>query len=155
MLADWHYHLADPISSLAKRRMHLLTQGATIKAEESTGRILIARVMHGGAADRSGLISVGDEVIEVNGINVEGKTPNDVLMILKMAESTITFKLIPNECKPVQRESRVRLRALFNYDPSDDRHIPCQEAGLGFTKGDIIHIVSQDDPYWYVIRWMD
>lgn len=38
--------------------------------------------MHGGAADRSGLIHVGDEVIEVNGINVEGKTPNDVLAIL-------------------------------------------------------------------------
>ena len=57
-------------------------QGATIKAEEGTGRILIARVMHGGAADRSGLISVGDEVIEVNGVNVEGTTPNDVLRIL-------------------------------------------------------------------------
>lgn len=38
--------------------------------------------MHGGAADRSGLIHVGDEVIEVNGINVEGKTPGDVLSIL-------------------------------------------------------------------------
>lgn len=38
--------------------------------------------MHGGAADRSGLIHVGDEVIEVNNINVEGKTPNDVLTIL-------------------------------------------------------------------------
>ena len=38
--------------------------------------------MHGGAADRSGLISCGDEVIEVNGVNVEGKTPNDVLKIL-------------------------------------------------------------------------
>lgn len=38
--------------------------------------------MHGGAADRSGLIHVGDEVIEVNGTNVEGKTPGDVLSIL-------------------------------------------------------------------------
>lgn len=38
--------------------------------------------MHGGAADRSGLIHVGDEVVEVNNINVEGKTPNDVLNIL-------------------------------------------------------------------------
>lgn len=38
--------------------------------------------MHGGAADRSGLIHVGDEVVEVNNINVEGKTPNDVLTIL-------------------------------------------------------------------------
>ena len=43
--------------------------GATIKAEESTGRILIARVMHGGAADRSGLIAVGDEVGDDVGVN--------------------------------------------------------------------------------------
>jgi C-terminal processing protease CtpA/Prc len=43
---------------------------------------VIARVMHGGAADRSGLIHAGDEVIEVNGINVELKTPADVLAIL-------------------------------------------------------------------------
>ena len=104
-------------------------QGATIKAEDGTGRILIARVMHGGAADRSGLISVGDEVIEVNGINVEGKTPNDVLKILQGAEATITFKLVPNENKPMLRESRVRLRALFDYDPGMDKHIPCKEAG--------------------------
>lgn len=57
-------------------------KGATIKTEETSGKIVIARVMHGGAADRSGLIHVGDEVVEVNGINVEGKTPADVLSIL-------------------------------------------------------------------------
>jgi C-terminal processing protease CtpA/Prc len=59
-----------------------IAQGATIKTDEETGKIVIARIMHGGAADRSGLIHVGDEVIEVNNINVEGKTPNDVLKIL-------------------------------------------------------------------------
>lgn len=60
----------------------LLIQGATIKTDELTGKIVIARVMHGGAADRSGLIHVGDEVVEVNAISVEGKEPNDVLDIL-------------------------------------------------------------------------
>lgn len=58
------------------------SKGATIKTDEDTGKIVIARVMHGGAADRSGLIHAGDEVIEVNGINVEFKTPADVLAIL-------------------------------------------------------------------------
>lgn len=58
------------------------TQGATIKTDEETGKIVIARVMHGGAADRSGLIHAGDEVIEVNSISVENKTPADVLAIL-------------------------------------------------------------------------
>lgn len=47
--------------------------GATIKTDEQTGKIVIARVMHGGAADRSGLIHVGDEVVEVNAISVEAK----------------------------------------------------------------------------------
>merc|ERR1719412_565183 len=126
--------------------------GATIKAEDATGRILIARVMHGGAADRSGLISVGDEVIEVNGINVEGHTPTAVLKILQDAEHTITFKLVPAVGRVPLRESRVRLKALFNYNPYEDKYIPCKEAGLGFVKGDIIHIVSQDDPYWWQAR---
>jgi len=70
-------------------------QGATIKKDEATGKISIARVMHGGAADRSGLIFPGDEVIEVNGLSVEGRTPDDVLQILKNSEGTITFKLVP------------------------------------------------------------
>ena len=55
---------------------------------------------------RLNIISFTFQVVEVNGINVEGKTPNDVLMILKMAENTITFKLIPNETKVSPRESR-------------------------------------------------
>ncbi|XP_052895105.1 MAGUK p55 subfamily member 7 isoform X4 [Anopheles moucheti] len=126
--------------------------GATIKTDEETGKIIIARIMHGGAADRSGLIHVGDEVIEVNNINVEGKTPSDVLSILQNSEGTITFKLVPSDGKLDQRESKVRVRAYFDYEPENDPYIPCKEAGLGFQKGDILHIVSQDDSYWWQAR---
>uniref|UniRef100_A0A182LYL8 MAGUK p55 subfamily member 7 n=1 Tax=Anopheles culicifacies TaxID=139723 RepID=A0A182LYL8_9DIPT len=149
-------------------------QGATIKTDEETGKIIIARIMHGGAADRSGLIHVGDEVIEVNNINVEGKTPSDVLSILvsvvndyirmgagithsiiyhqQNSEGTITFKLVPSDGKLDQRESKVRVRAYFDYEPENDPYIPCKEAGLGFQRGDILHIVSQDDSYWWQAR---
>ncbi|CAB3225327.1 unnamed protein product [Arctia plantaginis] len=126
--------------------------GATIKTDEETGKIVIARVMHGGAADRSGLIHAGDEVIEVNGISVENKTPADVLAILQSSEGTITFKLVPSFGKGGSRESKVRVRALFNYDSSEDPYIPCKEAGLDFKKGDVLHIVSQDDAYWWQAR---
>ncbi|XP_023949278.1 MAGUK p55 subfamily member 7 isoform X1 [Bicyclus anynana] len=126
--------------------------GATIKTDEETGKIVIARVMHGGAADRSGLIHAGDEVIEVNGISVENKTPADVLSILQNSEGTITFKLVPSFGKGGSRESKVRVRALFNYNSSEDPYIPCKEAGLNFKKGDILHIVSQDDAYWWQAR---
>ncbi|XP_037713614.1 MAGUK p55 subfamily member 7 isoform X4 [Drosophila subpulchrella] len=126
--------------------------GATIKTDEETGKIKIARIMHGGAADRSGLIHVGDEVIEVNNINVEGKTPGDVLTILQNSEGTITFKLVPADSKGAQRESKVRVRAHFDYNPDVDPYIPCKEAGLAFQRGDVLHIVAQDDAYWWQAR---
>lgn len=126
--------------------------GATIKTCEVTGKIVIARIMHGGAADRSGLIHVGDEVCEVNGISVEGKTPNCVLKILQNSEGTITFKIVPADSKGGIRESKVRVRAHFSYKASEDPYIPCKEAGLDFSKGDVLHIVSQDDAYWWQAR---
>ncbi|KAK1118589.1 hypothetical protein K0M31_014895 [Melipona bicolor] len=126
--------------------------GATIKTCEVTGKIVIARIMHGGAADRSGLIHVGDEVCEVNGISVEGKTPNCVLKILQNSEGTITFKIVPADSKGGIRESKVRVRAHFSYKATEDPYIPCKEAGLDFSKGDVLHIVSQDDAYWWQAR---
>ncbi|KAL5287355.1 MPP7 family protein [Megaselia abdita] len=126
--------------------------GATIKTDEETGKIIIARIMHGGAADRSGLIHVGDEVMEVNGVDVEGKTPTDVLTILQNSEGTITFKLVPSDGKSGCRESKVRVKAHFDYSPETDPYIPCKEAGLAFNRGDVLHIVSQDDAYWWQAR---
>jgi hypothetical protein len=35
------------------------------------------------------------------------------------------------------------VKAYFDYNPDNDAYIPCREAGLGFQKGDILHIVSQ------------
>ncbi|KAL4717567.1 hypothetical protein ACJJTC_000716 [Scirpophaga incertulas] len=158
---DYYPHLPDvPVDADEEEETVKIVQlvksdeplGATIKTDEETGKIVIARVMHGGAADRSGLIHPGDEVIEVNGISVENKTPADVLAILQSSEGTITFKLVPSFGKGGSRESKVRVRALFTYNSSDDPYIPCKEAGLNFKKGDVLHIVSQDDAYWWQAR---
>lgn len=68
------------------------------------------------------------------------------------SEGTITFKLVPSDGKLGQRESKVRVRAHFEYSPDNDPYIPCKEAGLAFQRGDILHIVSQDDAYWWQAR---
>lgn len=127
--------------------------GATIRFNEPTGTIVIARIMHGGAADRSGLIHVGDEVHEVNGVSVKGKAPFEVVRILQQSlDGAITFKLVPVEDGLPARESRVRVRAHFSYDPCTDDEIPCKEAGLTFRKGDVLHLVEQEDPDWWQAR---
>lgn len=59
------------------------------------------------------------------------------------SDGVITFKLVPTDGKLGQRESKVRVKAYFDYNPDNDPYIPCKEAGLGFNKGDILHIVSQ------------
>lgn len=46
----------------------------------------------------------------------------------------------------------MRVRAHFDYVPSEDPYIPCKEAGLAFERGTILHIVSQDDAYWWQAR---
>ncbi|XP_030894548.1 MAGUK p55 subfamily member 7-like, partial [Leptonychotes weddellii] len=81
------------IIRLVKNREPL---GATIKKDEQTGAIIVARIMRGGAADRSGLIHVGDELREVNGIPVEDKRPEEIIQILAQSQGAITFKIIPS-----------------------------------------------------------
>ncbi|XP_036428214.1 MAGUK p55 subfamily member 7 isoform X2 [Colossoma macropomum] len=124
--------------------------GATIKRDESTGAIVIARIMRGGAADRSGLIHVGDELKEVNGIPVDDKKPEDIIRILAQSQGAITFKVVPGiQDEGLAKEPKVYLRALFDYNPEEDKAIPCREAGLAFRRGDVLQVVCQDDATWW------
>nr|XP_020751392.1 MAGUK p55 subfamily member 7 [Odocoileus virginianus texanus] len=135
------------IIRLVKNREPL---GATIKKDEQTGAIVVARIMRGGAADRSGLIHVGDELREVNGIPVEDKRPEEIIQILAQSQGAITFKIIPSiKEETPSKEGKMFIKALFDYDPNEDKAIPCKEAGLSFKKGDILQIMSQDDATWW------
>lgn len=54
--------------------------------------------------------------------------------------------------KPLEKKSEektLHIRALFNYVPQEDLYLPCKELGLSFSKGDILHIISQDDDQWW------
>lgn len=45
--------------------------------------------------------------------------------------------------------NQVHLKAHFDYDPEDDLYIPCKELGISFMKGDILHVISQEDANWW------
>lgn len=61
---------------------------------EQVPGIFISRLMPGGLAESTGLLSVNDEVIEVNGIEVAGKTLDQVtdMMIANSSNLIITVK---------------------------------------------------------------
>ncbi|XP_068614003.1 MAGUK p55 subfamily member 3-like [Brachionichthys hirsutus] len=124
--------------------------GATIRRDEATGAVIVARIMKGGAADRSGLVHVGDELREVNGNRITHKRPDEISQILSQSQGSITLKIIPAVAEEDKlKESRVYLRALFDYTPYEDKATPCQEAGLPFKRRDILQVVSQEDATWW------
>uniref|UniRef100_A0A663DWV0 MAGUK p55 scaffold protein 4 n=1 Tax=Aquila chrysaetos chrysaetos TaxID=223781 RepID=A0A663DWV0_AQUCH len=126
--------------------------GATIKRHEITGDITVARVIHGGLADRSGLLYAGDKLVEVNGVPVEGLEPEQVINILALSQGTIMFKLIPVSDRPVSNQTTLYVRAMADYWPLQDPAIPCADAGLPFKKGEILQIVDQNDVLWWQAR---
>uniref|UniRef100_A0A8C3TM89 Membrane palmitoylated protein 4 n=1 Tax=Catharus ustulatus TaxID=91951 RepID=A0A8C3TM89_CATUS len=126
--------------------------GATIKRHEVTGDITVARVIHGGLADRSGLLYAGDKLVEVNGVPVEGLEPEQVINILALSQGTIMFKLIPVSDRPVSNQTTLYVRAMADYWPLQDPAIPCADAGLPFKRGEILQIVDQNDALWWQAR---
>jgi len=54
---------------------------------EKVPGVFISRLVPGGLAESTGLLAVNDEVLEVNGIEVAGKTLDQVSFIKKIIES--------------------------------------------------------------------
>uniref|UniRef100_A0AAX7TSA4 Membrane protein, palmitoylated 4-like n=1 Tax=Astatotilapia calliptera TaxID=8154 RepID=A0AAX7TSA4_ASTCA len=137
---------ATRIVCLVKNKQPL---GATIKRNEITGEIFIARVIHGGLADRSGLLHAGDRIIEVNGFPVDGMEPEQVIQVQARSHGTIMFKVIPITERPVHNQTMLYVRAMTDYSPQQDPAIPCADAGMSFRRGDILEIVDQTDALWW------
>ncbi|XP_043987687.1 MAGUK p55 subfamily member 4-like [Gambusia affinis] len=126
--------------------------GATIRREEVTGDIYIARVIHGGLADRSGLLHPGDLIVEVNGNSVVGLEPEKVIQILNGSIGTILFKVIPRSAQVTSSQKPVYMRAMVDYCPLQDSSIPCPVAGMAFSRGDLLEVVDQSDALWWQAR---
>uniref|UniRef100_A0A3Q4HFY4 MAGUK p55 scaffold protein 4a n=1 Tax=Neolamprologus brichardi TaxID=32507 RepID=A0A3Q4HFY4_NEOBR len=126
--------------------------GATIRKDEATGDIYIARVIHGGLADRSGLLHPGDLLVEVNGNPVVGLEPEQVIHILADSQGTILFKVIPNPSQAILSQTPVCMRAMVDYCPLQDFSIPCPDAGMAFSRGDLLQVVDQSDGQWWQAR---
>lgn len=127
--------------------------GATVRNEGES--VVIGRIVRGGVAEKSGLLHEGDEILQVNGIEMRNKSVNDVYDLLSAMTGTLTFIIVPAGAPPPGggiggRDPPVlHVRAQFNYDPADDLYIPCRELGLSFHKGAVLHVISRDDPNWW------
>lgn len=58
--------------------------------------VIISRIVKGGAAEKSGLLHEGDEVLEINGIEIRGKDVNEVFDLLVRSDCRIIIDSFKN-----------------------------------------------------------
>ncbi|CAB1335492.1 unnamed protein product, partial [Coregonus sp. 'balchen'] len=134
----------DAVKIVRMEKARDIPLGATVRNDMDS--VIISRIVKGGAAERSGLLHEGDEVLEINGVEIRGKDVNEVFDILADMHGTLTFILIPSpQTKPPPIKETV---VSTDQTPAHQRDCG-EELGLCFQKGDILHIISQDDPNWW------
>ncbi|KAM4844943.1 MAGUK p55 subfamily member 2 isoform 1-T1 [Thomomys bottae] len=119
--------------------------GVTFRVEG--GELVIARILHGGMVAQQGLLHVGDIIKEVNGQPV-GSDPRALQELLRSASGSVILKILPSYQEP-HLPRQVFVKCHFDYEPVRDSLIPCKEAGLRFSAGDLLQIVNQDDANWW------
>ncbi|NXX14160.1 MPP2 protein, partial [Podargus strigoides] len=135
----------DAVRMVGIRRAAGQSLGVTFRVER--GELVIARILHGGMVAQQGLLHVGDVIREVNGREV-GSDPRALQDSLRHASGSVLLKILPSYQEP-HPPRQVFVKCHFDYDPATDSLIPCKEAGLKFTAGDLLQIVNQDDPNWW------
>lgn len=97
---------------------------------EKVPGIFISRMVPGGLAESTGLLAVNDEVLEVNGIEVTGKSLDQVtdMMIANSHNLIVTVKPV-NQRNNVVRSSRISGSSGQSSDSSGSTGYPNQSVG--------------------------
>ncbi|KAG6443987.1 hypothetical protein O3G_MSEX003183 [Manduca sexta] len=123
--------------------------GLTVTTDEH-GQLIVARILAGSAAAKQALVSVGDVLLEVDGVHIESE--EQLKEAVSKPNDRVTLKVGPNlKEKSTQLINKLScyVRTLFDYSPKDDSLIPCKEIGLEFKKGDILQVSDRKDPNWW------
>lgn len=86
-------HYSEPNIKIVRIEKTTEPLGATVKNEGEA--VVVARIIRGGSAEATGLLHEGDEILEVNEIELRGKDVNEVCDILANMQGTLTFLVVP------------------------------------------------------------
>ncbi|ESO09358.1 hypothetical protein HELRODRAFT_73781, partial [Helobdella robusta] len=144
-----------------------------VGGEEAEG-IFVSFILKGGPADLSGKLHKGDQILSVNGIDMRQATHEQAAAALKGAgdkveivaqyridefnqfeakisdlrEQMLNASL--SSLKSNNQNKGIFIRALFNFNASDDPEVPGR--GISFKFGDVFHVVSAIDEEWWQVQ---
>ncbi|KAI6183736.1 Protein CBR-LIN-7 [Aphelenchoides bicaudatus] len=91
---------------------------------EQSSPIYISRIIPGGVADRHGGLKRGDQLIAVNGVNVERECHETAVKLLKNAKGTVKLvvRYTPKLLEEMERRYDEQTRRAHQQSPSFSRH---------------------------------
>jgi partitioning defective protein 6 len=112
----------------------------TAQGAQKVSGIFISRLVAGGLAESSGLLGVNDEVIEVNGIDVHGKTLDQVTdMMLANAHNLIITIKPANQRNTLQRGTRPRISGTESVGSTNRRSMGSLSSGPNSSRHNARH----------------
>jgi guanylate kinase/C-terminal processing protease CtpA/Prc len=147
-----------------------------IGGEENFG-IFISHINSGGIAEKSELVTVGDQILEVNAIDLRRVSHDTAAKSLKNAGTTVELlvEYRPQEFEQFQEEVNAAkeqqlkdkggspffagdkksfyMKALHDYDATSDNSLP--QLGLSFKHGDILHVLNAGSDEWWQAAHVD
>lgn len=92
--------------------------------KEQNSPIYVSRIIPGGVADRHGGLKRGDQLIAVNGVNVERECHETAVRLLKNARGTVTLtvRFTPKLLEEMERRYDEQTRRAHQMSPSFSRN---------------------------------
>ncbi|XP_029423397.1 MAGUK p55 subfamily member 6 isoform X3 [Nannospalax galili] len=84
------------------------------------------------------------EAVSDNNLELVNEILEDITPLINVDENVAELVGILKE-----PHFQVFVKCHFDYNPFSDNLIPCKEAGLKFSKGEILQIVNREDPNWW------
>merc|ERR1719445_1861362 len=144
--------------------------GFNIVGGEDAEGIFISFILAGSPADTCGALRRGDQILSVNDIDIRAASHDEAAACLKGSGQYVRLlvQYRPEEYNRYEArlheiqqsmtgtlvrtspKRRLYVRALFDYNPSQDDGLPSR--GLGFAYGDILHVTNASDEEWWQAR---
>uniref|UniRef100_A0A914QJI9 PDZ domain-containing protein n=3 Tax=Panagrolaimus TaxID=55784 RepID=A0A914QJI9_9BILA len=88
--------------------------------KEQNSPIYISRIIPGGVADRQGGLKRGDQLISVNGVNVERECHEKAVSLLKSAKGTVKLvvRYTPQLLDEMERRFEEQRRRIQGQSPT-------------------------------------
>ena len=109
--------------------------------------IIVSGTLRHSDAEKCGQLHPGDEILEINGRTVLGRSSEQVMnFILTQAGPMIVFLIVP--CSGSDRKE-IFIRAFYDFSPQQVPNSPFSGVLLPFRKGQILRLLSCQDTEWW------